>query len=129
MSLYDGNQLSELLAASKEFGLEALVECYHREEVESLNWKEISILGVNNRNLSTFEVDLHRGVELLKMAPENVVTISESGIHQSKDLEFLRKNGTDAALIGEYFMRKADPGKALKEMIRNSDKIRTESVS
>jgi indole-3-glycerol phosphate synthase len=122
-TICEGNQLSELLAAVKEFKLQALVECYHEAEVDSLSWDEIEILGVNNRDLNTFAVDLHRGVELLKKAPGGVVTVSESGLQTAADLAVLHENGIDAALIGEHFMKQADPGKALKEIIENHKKL------
>jgi len=112
-----GNQLQELLAATREFGLEALVECYHEEEVDNLDWDKVDIVGVNNRDLSTFTVDLHRGVDLLKKSPAETVRVSESGLSSADDLVFLHKNSIDAALIGEHFMRKPDPGDALKKMI------------
>lgn len=115
-----GDQLKELLAATKEFGLEALVECYHEEEVDNLDWSLIDILGVNNRDLSSFKVDLHRGVDLLKKSPVEIVRVSESGLSTPEDLVFLQKNAIDAALIGEHFMQKKDPGKALKEMIEQA---------
>lgn len=116
-TICDGNQISELLAAAKEFGMQALVECYHPEEIESLNWEEIEIVGVNNRNLATFEVDLHRGIDLLKQAPEHVVTVSESGIHKKEDLQKLQDNGINAALIGEFLMKQKNPGNALKDLL------------
>ena len=116
-TLYDGSQLYELLAASKEFGLQALVECYHQEEIENLNWDEIEIIGVNNRNLSTFEVDLHRGVELLEKVPAGIVRVSESGISTPEDLSVLIKHGIHSALIGEHFMNQKDTGIALKNFI------------
>jgi len=115
-TICSGDQLSELLAATKEFGLQALVECYHEEEVDSLNWDEVEILGVNNRDLKKFEVNLHRGVELLKKAPDGVVRVSESGISSAEDLKFLYENGIHSALIGEHFMRQPKPGKAISDM-------------
>lgn len=117
VTMYEGNHLSELLSATKEFGLQALVECYHEKELTELNWDEIEIVGVNNRNLSTFEVDLHRGVEILSQAPEHVVRVSESGIHQPEDLKILNDHGIHSALIGEHFMRQPDVGKALEEFL------------
>lgn len=121
-TMYSGSQLSELLATAKELGLQALVECYHKEEVEELNWNEIDILGVNNRDLKTFSVDLHRGVSLLEMAPEKVATVSESGIHKPEDLVVLHNHGIDAALIGEYFMRQEDPGSAVRQLLESFEK-------
>lgn len=116
-TMYSGSQLSELLTAAKEFGLQALVECYHQDEVETLLWDDIEIVGVNNRDLKTFQVDLHRGVELLETAPEPVVTVSESGIHKPEDLVILYEHKIDAALIGEHFMRQKNPGSAVRQML------------
>ncbi len=110
-------QLSELLAAVKEAGLEALVECYSRDDKNKLNWEQVRIFGVNNRNLHTFEVNLHQGIELLNEAPSNIVKVSESGLKRQSDLNFLNENEIDAALIGEHLMRQPDPGKALKELL------------
>lgn len=123
-----GDQLDELLAATKEFGLEALVECYHEEEVDTLDWDKIKILGVNNRDLSTFDVDLHRGVKLLKKSPGESVRVSESGLSTANDLFFLHKNNIDAALIGEHLMRKENPGDTLMQMLEElSHKIETKT--
>lgn len=122
-TMYSGSQLSELLFAANEYGLQALVECYHEEEVLDLNWSEIDILGVNNRDLKTFTVNLHRGVKLLEMAPDHVATVSESGIHKPEDLVILHKHGIDAALIGEYFMKQSSPGLALKELLETFEEI------
>lgn len=124
VTMYEGSQLSELLAAADEIGLDVLVECYSRDEVESLDWNEIEILGVNNRDLKTFEVDLHRGIELLKMAPDEVITVSESGIHKPDDLLKLYKNGIHSALIGEHFMRQPDIGTGLKQFLDEFEEIK-----
>lgn len=122
-SICEGNHLSELLSATKEFGMQALVECYYEDELDTLNWDEIEIVGVNNRNLSTFEVDLHRGVGLLQKAPEHVIRVSESGIHHPEDIKILFDNDIHSALIGEHFMRQPDIGKALKEFLAEFEKM------
>ncbi|MDX1585787.1 MAG: indole-3-glycerol phosphate synthase TrpC, partial [Balneolaceae bacterium] len=80
VTITEGNQLQELLHAATEFDLECLVECYSEEDLKILNFEEVDILGVNNRDLKTFEVDLHRGIKLLKKAPEETVLVSESGL-------------------------------------------------
>ena len=121
-TICNGDQLDELLAATKEFGLEALVECYHEDEIDRLNWHNIEIVGVNNRDLTNFEVNLHRGVKLLQKAPEHVVRVSESGLSTADDLAFLFKNDIDAALIGEHLMRKKHPGEALNELLEETAK-------
>ena len=128
VTMYEGSQISELLAAAKEFGLDVLVECYSEEELTGLNWEEIEIVGVNNRNLSTFEVDLHRGVEILSQAPERVIKVSESGLHKPGDLNVLFENGIHSALIGEHFMRQPDIGNALNEFIEEFESIKTSNI-
>lgn len=128
-TITDGHQLEELLHATKEFGLQALVECYSEEDVEYVNFEYVDILGVNNRDLRSFEVDLHRGVELLHKAPEGTVLVSESGLSKSEDLELLFDAGIQAALIGEYFMRQSDPGKAVKALKSEFQKLITEEAN
>ena len=115
-TITEGSQLDELLHATKEFGLQALVECYSEDDIENVNFEHIEVLGVNNRDLRSFEVDLHRGIELLHKAPEDTVLVSESGLGKPEDLKLLYDEGIHAALIGEHFMRQADPGKAVNEM-------------
>jgi indole-3-glycerol phosphate synthase len=128
-TICDGNQLSELLSAAREYQLQALVECYHEDEVSNLDWGDIEVMGVNNRNLSTFEVDLHRGVTLLQQAPEGVVRVSESGIHKPDDLKVLYDHDIHAALIGEYFMRQPDIGMALKSFLQEFASIKDSDQS
>ena len=116
-TITDGHQLQELHHAATEFGLDCLVECYSEEDLNLVNFEYVEILGVNNRDLHTFEVDLHRGIEMLNSAPDETVLVSESGLGSTKDLKLLYDNGIDAALIGEYFMRQPDPGQAVKDML------------
>ena len=115
----NGSQLSELLHAAKEAGLQCLVECYSRDEFEALRFSEVEVVGVNNRNLKTFEVDLHRGLSLLAEAPKEVIKVSESGLSTPHDIETVLEYGVDAALIGEHFMRQPHPGDALKRLTEN----------
>ncbi|MBD3615780.1 MAG: indole-3-glycerol phosphate synthase TrpC [Gracilimonas sp.] len=122
VSITDGTQLDELLHASREFGLDALVECYDQHDFDRINFELINILGVNNRDLKNFEVDVHRGIEILQQAPEGTVLVSESGLSTGADLALLKKNGIHSALIGEYFMRQDDPGQAVKNIIEQSEK-------
>ena len=78
-------------------------------------------MGVNNRDLRTFEVDVHRGVSILKQAPESTVLVSESGLSTPDDLVLLRKEGIHAVLMGEYFMKQENPGKAVTELLEKSE--------
>ncbi|MGM0506650.1 MAG: indole-3-glycerol phosphate synthase TrpC [Bacteroidota bacterium] len=109
--------MDELLAAAKEFELDVLLECYNKHEVDRMDWNRVNLFGVNNRDLNTFDVDLHRGVSLLQQAPEGVIRVSESGLSSAEDLAWLSKQGIHSALIGEHFMRAEDPGKALGTML------------
>lgn len=78
--------------------------------------------------MRTFEVDLHRGIELLHQAPENTVLVSESGLSKAEDLQLLFIENIDAALIGEYFMRQPDPGEAVKKLKSELQKLITQEV-
>lgn len=121
VAITEGNQLHELLAAAKEFELSALVECYDQQDFDRINFNEVDILGVNNRDLKNFEVDVHRGISILQQSPEDTVLVSESGLSSGKDLALLKNEGVHAALIGEYFMRQNDPGQAVKDLIEQGE--------
>lgn len=123
----DGSQLEELLAAASEFGLEALVEVYSEEDIGKVDLSSIHLLGANNRDLHTFEVDLHRGINLLNRAEEGTILVSESGLGSPEDLMLLYEEDIHAALIGEFFMRQNDPARAVKELIEGFRKLKDES--
>jgi indole-3-glycerol phosphate synthase len=127
-TITEGSQLDELLHATNEFGLQALVECYSEEDIEYINFDHIEILGVNNRDLRSFDVDLHRGIELLHKASEDIILVSESGLGKPEDLKLLYDEGIHAALIGEYFMRQSDPGEAVRGMKSKLKNLITKEV-
>jgi len=116
VQITEGSQLSELQHAAKECGLECLVECYDENDFSQIDFNDTRILGVNNRDLNTFEVQLHRGVSLLERAPEGIARVSESGITSIDDLRYLYDHDVQAALIGEHFMRQKDPGQSVKDL-------------
>lgn len=116
-TITEGAQLSELMTAAEEFELDALVEIYSEQDLQKIDLEKTNILGANNRNLHTFEVDLHHGVELLQQAGGEIVLVSESGLKSPMDLKFLWDHAISSALIGEYFMRQTDPGKAVADML------------
>lgn len=120
VTITEGDQLNELIHASKEFGLEALVECYSQNDLDRIDFEQVPILGVNNRDLNTFDVDVHRGIELLQQSTERTVKVSESGLSKPSDLHLLQQQGIHAALIGEYFMRQPDPGLALNVLLEET---------
>ncbi|MDZ7806859.1 MAG: indole-3-glycerol phosphate synthase TrpC [Gracilimonas sp.] len=121
VAITEGNQLQELQHAAEEFGLDALVECYDQDDFDRLDFKQTDILGVNNRDLKTFEVDVHRGISILQQAPEGTVLVSESGLSSGEDLALLKKEGIHSALIGEYFMSHKDPGQAVKDLLEQME--------
>lgn len=123
-TITEGKQLEELLAAAAEFELDALVEIYSEEDLQWVNLDRIKLLGANNRDLHTFEVDLHRGIELLHKAGEGTVLVSESGLGSPEDLRLLFDEGIDAALIGEYFMKQPEPGKVVENLINGFHELK-----
>ena len=109
MSLLDTELLKKLLSLAKELGLEALVECRDREEVEHALAGGAQIIGINNRDLRTFEVRLEKTLELCRLIPAECAVVSESGIKTSEDVERLASVGVNAILVGESFLRSSDP--------------------
>ncbi len=112
-AILDRVHLAELHAAAEELGLSCLVEVYELDELDRIDFDQVRILGVNNRDLKTFEVDIDRSLRVFAAAPNGVLRVSESGIRTASDLAHLRLNGVDAVLVGEAFMRERDPGEAL----------------
>lgn len=117
-AILDKKQLNHLHKAANELNLDCLVEVYDANEMDRIDFDQVRILGVNNRDLRTFEVNLKHSINVFKSAPDNVIKVSESGIHSGEDLFFLRSHGSDAVLIGETFMRAENPGEALADMRR-----------
>ena len=113
----DDATLAELLALGRELGMEPLVEVHTAEELGRGLALGARVVGVNNRNLHTLEVRMETSLELAGMIPEDCVAVSESGLRSAQDLGRLRGAGFDAFLIGESFMREAEPGAALRRLI------------
>lgn len=106
-------QLKEYLELAHSLGLSALVEAHDEAEVRTAVESGARIIGVNNRDLRTFEVDITNSARLRGLVPRDRVFVSESGITAPQDVALLRENGTDAVLIGETLMRSADKRAAL----------------
>ncbi len=115
-ALLDDTELKEFLEIAHSIGLSALVEAHDEAEVKRALAAGAEIIGVNNRDLKSFTVDIENSVRLRKLVPENIVFVSESGIKTAKDIDVLRKNGTNAVLIGEMLMRSSDKKQVLKEL-------------
>ena len=101
-------ELEEYRELAESLGMSALVEAHDEEEVKRALASGARIIGVNNRDLRTFEVDIHNSIRLRHLVPDSCVFVSESGIQTEEDMRALYENGTDAVLIGETLMRAAD---------------------
>ena len=116
-AILDDGQLRGYGQLAEELGMSALVEAHTEEEISRALAADARILGVNNRNLKNFQVDIAQSRRLRAMVPEDVLFVSESGIKTPEDIAALRKNGTDAVLIGETLMRAKDK-KAMLDALR-----------
>ena len=106
-------ELKSYFELADSLGLSVLVEAHDEEEVRRALAIGARIIGVNNRNLKDFTVDINNSIRLRRLVPENVVFVSESGMKDATDIQRLRENHTDAVLIGETFMRSSDKKKML----------------
>ncbi|WP_027378366.1 indole-3-glycerol phosphate synthase TrpC [Chryseobacterium daeguense] len=109
-------QVMEFTELSHELGMEVLLEIYTEDELKHFN-QNIDLVGINNRNLKDFKVDLQHSVNLKNQLPENAVSVAESGIYSVQDFKFLKQKGFDGFLMGEYFMKNEDPGEKFKEFM------------
>lgn len=116
-ALLDTVKLKEYIKIADRLGLSALVEAHTEEEIHSALNAGARMIGVNNRNLHTFEIDMMTSIRLKKLVPDEIVFVSESGIRTTSDIDRLRQNGIDAVLIGETLMRSNDK-KTMLEMLR-----------
>ncbi len=111
----EGTQMRELHDLAVSLGMDVLVEAHDAEEVERALALDLDLLGINNRNLRTFEVSLNTTIDLLPSIPEQVLLVTESGITTQADVALMRENKVNAFLVGESFMRADSPGDALRE--------------
>ena len=111
------NQLNEYYEIAKSLGMSVLVEAHDEEEVEMAISSGAKIIGVNNRDLKTFNVDLNNSINLSRLIPEDVIYVSESGIKTQEDIKLLIENRTNAVLIGETLMR-SDRKKEILSQLR-----------
>ncbi|MBI2956381.1 MAG: indole-3-glycerol phosphate synthase TrpC [Acidobacteria bacterium] len=110
-------ELRRLITLGKQLGMAALVEVHTGEELERALAAGAEIIGVNNRDLKTFEVDVETSLRLIEAIPESCVAVSESGLRSHAELMQLRAAGFDAFLIGEFLMQAVEPGVALRQLL------------
>lgn len=112
------DQARNLALTAKQLGLEVLMELHGENEVGYIS-EGVTVAGINNRDLRTFQVDLDHSVRVSHLLPPDLPRISESGIRGVDDMVSLRRSGFDGFLIGECFMRQADPGNACRDLCRD----------
>jgi indole-3-glycerol phosphate synthase len=112
----DDAQLAELYTLATVLGMDVLVEVHDAAEMERALRLNAPLIGVNNRNLRTFVTSLQTTLDLQAQVPENVLLVTESGIHKQADVALMREHGIHAFLVGEAFMRAQDPGTELKKL-------------
>lgn len=112
-------QLKSLYQLSTELGMDVLIEVHDLEELQRTLPLNAPLIGINNRNLKTFETSLNTTLELLPHVPDSVLMVTESGIHTVADVQLMRNNKVHSFLVGEAFMKQPDPGIALQQLFFN----------
>lgn len=118
-AVLDQKQIKTLSEFAKSLNLDVLLEVHNLEELEKSLVPGVDMMGVNNRNLKTFEVSTEISKELSEKIPDDYIKVSESGISNIKDILELKNYGYQGFLVGENFMRTNDPGKSAADFIRN----------
>ncbi len=109
-------QMQELSALALALGMDVLVEVHDGDELERTLPLNLPLVGINNRNLRTFETSLDTTLNLLGRIPEGRIVVTESGIHTPEDVALMRENSVNSFLVGEAFMRAEEPGERLAEL-------------
>lgn len=109
----DQAQLMDLYQCAQELSLDVLVEVHDEVEMGRALQLDLPMVGINNRNLRTFETSLHTTINMLDMVPQSCFVVTESGIHSREDVALMRSHQVNAFLVGEAFMRAPDPGSEL----------------
>ena len=109
-------EVRDLATFAKRLELEVLLEIHTEEEINHI-CEEIDFVGINNRNLKTFEVDIDRSLRMASMLPHDKLKIAESGIDSAETINVFRENGFNGFLVGEFFMKQQDPGEAFQKFV------------
>lgn len=116
VSALNKKQLKELYVYAKNLSLDVLIEVHNHEELIVALALDTSLVGINNRNLHTFETDLNNTLSLLKYIDKDTIVVTESGIHSTQDVKLMQDHAVSSFLVGEAFMRAPDPGAMLKQL-------------
>ena len=119
-AILEQSSLLELLAMARDLSMASLVEVHNQEEMERVLTTDARIIGINNRNLRTFQVSLDTTFTLRPSVPSDRLVVSESGIQKQSDLQSLASAAVDAVLVGTSLMRAEDPGQKLRELMGRS---------
>ena len=114
----DLSEMKEFEAIAESLNMAVLVESHNLAELEEAIELNTLLIGINNRNLKTFDVSLQTSIDLKEKIPSGRITITESGIFTREDIDFMNEYGISTFLIGEAFMRDADPGQSLENLIK-----------
>lgn len=114
LALLDGDRYRELARAARRLNLEVLAEVHGERELEQALTVEEAVIGINNRNLSTFQVDLNTTLRLKKALPEDRLVVSESGVRTRGDVRHLEASGVDGVLVGERLVTSENPGETVR---------------
>ena len=117
VDMLEDGQLRDLIAVAHSLGLDCLVEAQNEKEVERALDADAEIIGINNRNLRTLTVDMDNCLRLIKEIPKGKIIVAESGLKTRDDVQQVHQAGAHAVLIGETFMRSADIGSKIKEIM------------
>ena len=115
-AVLDDAQMKELAKLATRLGMDVLVEVHDGEELERALPLDLPLVGINNRNLRTFETSLQTSLDLLSSIPAGRIVVTESGIHTSEDVALMRNNTINTFLVGEAFMKADQPGEKLREL-------------
>ncbi|MBL1275572.1 MAG: indole-3-glycerol phosphate synthase TrpC [Ectothiorhodospiraceae bacterium] len=116
VAVLDDAQLSDLAALATKLGMDVLVEVHDADELARALPLNLPLIGINNRNLRTFEVGLQTTLDMLGAIPSDRIVVTESAIHSAEDVALMRKHAVNAFLVGEAFMRADDPGSQLEKL-------------
>lgn len=116
-SLLSKDQINEFLTLGRELGMDAIVEVHTEKELDKVLSTDATMIGINNRNLYTFSVDINTTLRLRFQIPKTKIVISESGIRSREDLLLLEEKGVDAVLVGEAILKAQDVGKKIDELL------------
>ena len=111
-------QINELICSANEIGLEVLLELHSEDQIDKIDFNLSRLVGINNRNLTDFSIDLNTTIAISQLLPEDVLIVSESGISKKEDISIIKRTNVNAVLIGEFLMSSKD----LKQDLMNLEK-------